>query len=132
MAAHCLQLVDEEFACDQYQRAKKELAGSFLGFGYAREWPHSYLGPADVDSGPVILGISPASSGLGFMGAAAFNDTDYCRELLTSLRFGGFPLETEGRLQFCASNQVGDAVLMYAAVMGPVWDKVQPREKAPP
>ena len=129
MAAHCLQLVDEEFACDQYQRAKKELGGSFWGFGYAREWPHSYLGPPDVDSGPVILGISPASSGLGFMGAAAFNDTDYCRQLLTSLRFGGFPVETNGRLQFCASNQVGDAVVLYGAVVGPLWEKAKAMEE---
>jgi hypothetical protein len=132
MAAHCLQLVDEEFARDQYERAKKELARSVLGFGYAREWPLSYKGPPDVDSGPVIAGISTASSGLAFMGASAFDDTDYFRRLLASLGFAGFPLETDGRLQFCASNQVGDAVVLYAAVLGPLWDKARLlEEKAP-
>ncbi len=125
MAAHCLQLVDEEFAQDQYQRAKKELARSVLGFGYAREWPPSYIGPADVDSGPVVAGISTASSGLAFMGASAFGDTDYLQRLLTSLRFAGFPVETDGRLMFCASNQVGDAVVLYAAVLGPLWEKAR-------
>ena len=127
MAAHCLQVVDEDFARDQYQRARKELARSVLGFGYAREWPVSYKGPVDVDSGPVIpiLGISPGSSGLALLGASAFGDIDYFQKLLTSLRFVGFPLETDGRLQFCASNQVGDAVLLYAMVVGPLWEKAR-------
>jgi len=130
MAAHCLKLVDEEFARDQYQRAKKELGRSLLGFGYAREWPESYKGPIDVDSGPVIpgLGISPGSSGLALLGASAFHDTEFLRGLLTSLRFAGFPLERDGRLRFCASNQVGDAVVLYAMVFGPLWDKAQALE----
>jgi hypothetical protein len=132
MAAHCLQLVDEEFAQDQYDRAKKELARSVLGFGYAREWPPSYTGPADVDSGPVIAGISTASSGLAFMGASTFGDTDYLQRLLTSLRFAGFPVETDGRLMFCASNQVGDAVVLYAAVLGPLWEKARLLEEKQP
>jgi hypothetical protein len=73
MACHMLQIVDGDFAEDQYRRAKNELARSLLGFGYSREWPayyavyRSYL-PVwlrtrvfdrpyvyeDVDSGPVL------------------------------------------------------------------------------
>jgi len=126
MAAHCLQLADEPFARDQYRRARKELGRSVLGFGYAREWPVSYAGRSDVDSGPVVpvLGISPGASGLAIMGASAFGDTDYFQRLLTSLWFAGFPLEEDGQLRFCASNQVGDAVLLYAMVLGPLWEKV--------
>ncbi len=127
MAAHCLQVADEEFARDQYSRARKELGRSVFGFGYAREWPVSYVGPADVDSGPVVpvLGISPGASGLAIMGATAFGDTDYFQTLLTSLRFAAFPVEEDGRLRFCASNQVGDAVLLYAMVLGPLWEKAR-------
>ena len=83
-----------------------------------------------MDSGPVIPGVdaSAGSSGLAFLGASAFGDTKYLSGLLASLRLGGFPVEKNGTLKFCASNQVGDAVLLYAAVCGPIWDKV---EKAP-
>jgi hypothetical protein len=125
MAAHCLQVADPEFARDQYARARRELGRAVLGFGYAREWPVSYVGPMDVDSGPVVpvLEISPGSSGLAIMGATAFGDTAYFQRLLTSLRFAGFPLKTDGQLRFCASNQVGDAVLLYAMVLGPLWEK---------
>ena len=128
MAAHCLQLVDEGFAKDQYARAKKELGRSVLGFGYAREWPASQPGHADVDSGPVVPGLqlSPASSGLAMVAASAFGDREYLTQLLTSLKFGGLPARTaESGLKFCASNQVGDAVALYAVSLGPLWERVK-------
>lgn len=129
MVAHCLQIVDRPFAEDQYRRARAELAGSFLGFGYAREWPETWKGPVDIDSGPIvpILEISPSASGLALLGASAFGDEAYLSALLTTLNFGGFPMETEGQLRYAASNQVGDAVMLYAMVQGPVWAEVERR-----
>ena len=127
MAAHCLQLIDPEFAADQYRRARKELGRGLLGFGYARECPVSRVGPPDVDSGPVIpwLDASPSASGLAVMGAAAFGDVDYFATLCTTLDFAGFPMERKGRLKYCASNQVGETVLLYAMVLGPAWKKIK-------
>jgi hypothetical protein len=133
MSAHCLQLVDEEFAADQYRRAKKEIGRELLGFGYAQEWPASWVGAEDVDSGPVIpvLGISAGSSGLALLGSRAFGDSEYFRALMTTMDFAAFPTRNQGRLRYCASNQVGDAVLLYAAVFGPLWDKVlRPKTEA--
>jgi hypothetical protein len=127
MVAHCLELVDENFARDQYERARRELGRSLLGFGYAREWPESHVGHLDVDSGAVVplLEASPSSSGLALMGAAAFGDADFHRRLLTSLNLGGYPRESGGRLRYCASNQVGDAVILYSLVLGPLWEKIK-------
>ncbi|MFH0878877.1 MAG: hypothetical protein V2A34_04120 [Lentisphaerota bacterium] len=125
LVAHCLQILDPAFALDQYERAKKELAARVLGFGYAREWPLSWKGLPDVDSGPILpFGISAGSSGMAVLGAAAFNDREYLKQLLASLRFGGFPVARGGKLRFAASNQVGDAVLLYALVQGPLWKEV--------
>ncbi len=42
MLGHCLKIVDEPFARDQYQRARKELGRVTLGFGYGVEWPASW------------------------------------------------------------------------------------------
>ncbi len=132
MAAHCLQVVDEEFAAAQYEGARRALQRSWLGFSWAREWPPSWKGTPDVDSGPVIplLQISAGSSGMAFLGAASFNDRDYYQGLATTLMFSGLPLEREDELKFCASNQVGDAVLLYSTVLGPLWDEIRKRDSA--
>jgi len=127
MAAHGLQLVDEDFARDQYRRARSELGRTLLGFGWAREWPVSWTGPRDIDSGPVIplLEVSAGSSGLAFLGASAFGDDAFLARLLTTLDFAGFPRTRGGALKYCASNQVGDAVILYGALQGPLWRKIR-------
>jgi hypothetical protein len=127
MVAHCLQLVDPAFARDQYERTRRELGGSTLGFSYAREWPQSWRGPADIDSGPIIpfLHISAGSSGMAFIGASAFGDEPFLAALNATIDFAGFPEWKNGALKYCASNQVGDAALLYAATLGPIWEKVK-------
>ncbi|MFT3768594.1 MAG: hypothetical protein QM820_24370 [Minicystis sp.] len=127
MVSHALRVVDPVFAEDQYRRAKKALAKTILGFGYAREWPAGHRGPADVDSGPIVPGldVSAGSSGLAFVAAASFKDAGYLEELRTTLDFAAFPSEKEGKMGYAASNQVGDAVVLYALSLGPIWDALQ-------
>jgi hypothetical protein len=131
MVTHSLQLLDADFARDQYQRARKELAAVTLGFGYAHEWPQSWPGAEDVDSGPIIpvFDISAGSSGMAFIGASSFGDGKFLGSLAATLDFAGFPSRTGGRLKYCASNQVGDAALLYATTLGPLWEKVAGRRK---
>ncbi|MBK8267869.1 MAG: hypothetical protein IPK83_06015 [Planctomycetes bacterium] len=127
MVAHALQLVDENLARDQYRRAHNELSRSLLGFGYTSEWPRSWVGPSDVDSGPQIpiLEISAGSSGMSMIAASAFDDTTYLSELMTTLDFAAFPKEESGGLRYCASNELGDAVVLYSTVLGPLWERVK-------
>jgi len=131
MTTHNLMLIDLKFAKEQYQLAKKELARNVLGFGFAGEWPDSWRGQADVDSGPVIpfVDVSAGSSGLAFVAAKAFRDNTYLRSLLKTLNFAAFPYQKGGKLRFMASNQVGDAVMLYALVQGPIWRKVMQGRK---
>jgi len=126
MTAHNLQLLDEDFARDQYQRAREQLVCRALGFTYAREWPPSWPNVMDVDSGPVIpvFDASPGSSGMAFIGAGAFDDRPLLAGLLTSLRFAAFPERDKDGLRYHASNQVGDAVLLYSLVQGPLNEKI--------
>jgi hypothetical protein len=125
MVAHCLQILDADFARDQYERARRQLGRTTLGFSYAQEWPASWTGPADIDSGPIIpvFNISAGSSGMAFIGASAFSDERFLSSLATTLDFAAFPIRKDGRLKYCGSNQVGDAALLYAATLGPVWQK---------
>jgi hypothetical protein len=126
VSAHALALVDPAFARDQYDRARRVLGAGFLGFGWAREWPRGQRGTHDIDSGPVvpILEASPGSSGLALLGASAFGDDDYLASLITTLDFAAFPVRAGGALRYAASNQVGDAALLYALSFGPLWARV--------
>src|SRR6266404_1644001 len=128
MVVHCLQVVDEPFARDQYQRARKELGRVILGFGYGTEWPASWQGPRDIDSGMVIpiVEVSAGSSGMAFMAASTFHDWDFLQALNTTLNMAAFPSRKNGQLKYCASNQVGDAALLYASVLGPLWERTKP------
>ena len=125
MSAHNLLFVDEDFAQDQYRRARRELGASFLGFGWAREWPREAPGRPDIDSGAIIplLGASPGSSGLALLGASAFGDERWFRALLSSLELAGLPDESTG--SYRASNDVGDAALLYALSFGPLWQRIK-------
>lgn len=128
---HCLQLIDPGFAREQYEISRAKLSRELCGFSYAREWPEGEGNSADVDSGPIVpvLGASAGSSGLAFVGARAFGDESYLAGLLASLRLAGFPQWEDGALRFCASNQVGDAVVLYAITQGPLWEAVGPWKK---
>lgn len=129
MVAHCLQVVDAEYARDQYERGKKLLGHETLGFGYSAEWPKVWQGPQNVDSGVVLPGLdaSPGSTGLAVLGASSFHDDAYRDALLATIDYGALPIEKNGALRYAVSNQVGDAVLLYASVTGPAWDFVQKR-----
>jgi len=131
MVAHILQFLDTDLAQDQYQRARKELGETTMGFSYAHEWPKSWKGQADIDSGPIIpvFNISPGSSGMAFIGASAFGDEKFLSSLVATLDFAAFPSRQSDRLKYCASNQVGDAALLYAATLGPLVEKVNARTK---
>lgn len=127
MVAHNLLVVDEAFARDQYARARRELGASLFGFGWAREWPNGTAARPDVDSGPVVplLDASAGSSGLALLGARAFEDAAFERSLFASLELAGFP--DEGRYR--ASNDVGDAVILYTLSFGPLWRRVREAEE---
>ena len=65
----------------------------------------------------------------GLLGAAAFGDTDLLRDLHRTLDFAAFPRQADGGLKYCASNQVGDAVILYSTVVGPIWNMIrQPKQ----
>ncbi|MCP3102148.1 hypothetical protein LZ198_25085 [Myxococcus sp. K15C18031901] len=123
LAAHMLQLVDADFAREQYQRARAELVGELWGFAWAGEWPRSVAARVDIDSGPTIplVNANAGSSGLALVGAAAFGDEALLEGLVTSLRFAAFPTHDATGLRFAAGNVLADAVLLYSLVQGPLW-----------
>lgn len=128
MAAHMLQLVDPVFAREQYDAAKKALAGAVGPFAYAREWPVGQESAVDVDAGVVVpfLGASTGASGLALVGAAAFRDARYDAGLRRSLALLGVD---DGQRSELTGGAVGQAVLLYAQTLGPLWEAVRRRAR---
>ena len=93
MVSHFLRLADEDFAKDQYRRARDQLGRQAMGFAWSREWQASWKGAMDVDSGPVVpvLEIIPGASGMAFIGASSFGDDGYLSALGATLDFSAFP-----------------------------------------
>jgi hypothetical protein len=130
-----LQVIEPEFAREQYELAKDHLARSAMGFGYSKEWPGLSLAGMDVDSGPVlpILGASASASGLALVGAAAFADESFYRTLRTSLEIGAFPQPNkhDKSLTFLMAGAIGDPVIFYSSVLGPLWKRLTPLDTRP-
>jgi hypothetical protein len=130
MVAHNLILWDEPFARDQYERAKTQLTFETLGFALAREWPIGTANREDIDSGPFIplVNASPGASGMALLGAAAFGDTQLLRHLQRSLNLAAVPLTTaDGGLSYAAAGPMGNAVVLHALTMGPLFNQVRQR-----
>jgi len=127
LAAHMLQLVDPQFAREQYALARASLGHSALGFAWAAEWPAAWQGGMDIDSGPTIplVDANAGSSGLALLGAAAFEDAAYLDGLLSSLRLAAFPVQRGASLRFAAGNSLADAVTLYSLVQGPLWNCIK-------
>ena len=126
LAATNLQLVDPELAQRQYELARQELGSSVLGMGYAREWPESWTGPRDVDSGPIVplIQASPSSSGFALLASAAFDDRRWHRQLVRALGAADTLIAVDPEMAAMADNAVGNAVLLYADSFGPLWAEV--------
>ncbi len=76
--------VDPALAHTWWQRYRRQFLlrrGPFVGF---REWPPGVERAADVDSGPIVLGIGVAASGLGIAAARGVGEEALAKELEAS------------------------------------------------
>jgi hypothetical protein len=89
------------------------------GFGAIREYADGYSGLGDVDSGPVMLGVSVAATGFALAPARAFGrDQAFTRIFRTTELFGA-PTASEGRTRFLTGGPIGNALLLAMLTSGP-------------
>ena len=69
--------------------------------------------------------ITADSLPLALVGARAFGDAAYTKQLVATLDLAAFPAKEGGGLRFAASNAVGDAVMLYALTLGPMWERAR-------
>jgi hypothetical protein len=118
-AAYFLGFVDPALSRDLYRAIQKNQVRSLNHFGAVREYPVGINGGlGDVDSGPVIFGLS--SSGTAFVLAASRMNGDRAvfTETIRTLYLCGFPGGSKDELHFGIAGPLGDA-LLFALLTAP-------------
>lgn len=123
--------VDPAFAAEQYPLFRDRFLDRPLGLGPAvREYPHGTDGPADVDSGPLPLGISLSTTVVALGAAQVHGDTALAAGFASFGELAGLPFDTPGTKRYAAGLvPVGDAFLAWSKTARP-WTTAPPA--APP
>jgi hypothetical protein len=114
LVVYFLSFADRALALDLDAAVARGGIASFLGFGGVREYPAA-AGAAggDIDSGPVVFGVSVAASGFGLAGARMTRDEARFRALFRTAYLFGAPVSRGGGARgFLAGPGLGDAILL--------------------
>ncbi len=92
-----------------------------FGFGAIREYADGYQGAhsGDVDSGPVVLGVSVAATGFALAPARAFGHDDAFVRLYRTTDLFGLPVVDGERRRFSVGGPIGNALLLAFLTSGP-------------
>jgi hypothetical protein len=92
---------------------------SFLGFGAIREYPDGFSGHGDVDSGPVLLGVSVSATGFALAPARATGRQDAFERIYRTAELFGMWTRDGDAGRFASGGPIGDALLLAFLTSGP-------------
>ena len=117
--AYFLTFIDEAFAREQFGALFREF-GTPVPFGAfaIREWPRGVERGGDVDSGPLVFGLSPSGTGFALAGPAFTSDDAQLRAMLTTAEFVGTSVGSAHR-RYLVAPLVGDAITLATRTATP-------------
>jgi hypothetical protein len=92
---------------------------TFLGFGAIREYAEGHQGSGDIDSGPVVLGVSVAATGFALAPARAFGREDDFTRIYRTTDLFGVRVGGGDRTRFAVGGPIGNALLLAFLTSGP-------------
>lgn len=119
--------IDPAVAAAQYAGMERTFATRLLGLLPAvREFPRGVHGEGDMDSGPVILGVSAPASVVGIAAARVTGHPRAAADLRATPEVLGLPLQWGGKRSYAFGQlAVGDAFLAWSSVVRP-WNVPAP------
>ncbi|MEV0391309.1 hypothetical protein [Nonomuraea sp. NPDC050643] len=113
--------IDPVFAAEQYTRFRDRYVVTPLGLGPAvREYPGGMDGPADVDSGPLPLGVSLSATAVTLGAAQAHGDAALAGALANYGELAGLPVGTPWTKRYAFGLlPIGDAFLAWSKTARP-------------
>lgn len=98
---------------DQLDRALLgEGSATLFGFHGIREYAPGHAGHGDIDSGPVLLGVSVSATGFTLSAARRQDDRENFAGLYRTAVLFGVPLHREGRTRFLTGGPLGNAIML--------------------
>jgi hypothetical protein len=92
---------------------------SFFGFSAIREYAGGHEGSGDVDSGPVLLGVSVSATGFTLAPARAFGQAPMFTHVYRTTDLFGLPVGLGDRRRFAIGGPIGNALLLAFLTSGP-------------
>jgi len=113
--------VDPVFAREQYLRFRDRYVVCPLGLGpVVREYPDGMDGPADVDSGPLPLGVSLSATVVTIGAAQVHGDASLAAAMASYGELAGMPVDTPWTKRYAFGLlPVGDAFLAWSKTARP-------------
>lgn len=117
--AYFLTFIDEDFARAQSSALFREFGVELPFGGFAiREWPCDVDRGGDVDSGPLVFGLSPSATGFALAGAAYFSNDERLQQLLVPAEVIGTSIGLTQR-RYLLAPLVGDAIVLATRTATP-------------
>ena len=82
------------------------------GFGGVREYARGHEGGGDIDSGPVLFGVSVSATGFALAGARASGDRGLFTSLYRTAELFGVPVDRGAGRRFATGGPLGNALLL--------------------
>jgi len=92
---------------------------TLLGFGAIREYAGGHHGRGDIDSGPVLLGVSVSATGFALAPARAYGHAGAFTRIYRTTELFGLRVDGGGRTRFATGGPIGNALLLALLTSGP-------------
>lgn len=112
LAVWFLSFADAEQSRSLYEAVRVHLRRDLLGFGAVREYPPGIEGRGDIDSGPVVLGVSISATGFALAGSRIHGDAETFEALWATAYLFGAPVDRDGVRSFALGGPLGDAMML--------------------
>jgi len=130
--ARFLPAIDPIWGLDQYRRFRARFVTTVAGLPGVREYPHGQEGNGDVDSGPLLAGVSLSATTVTLGAARAWGDTGLAEPLRFGGEFLGMGITVGDEKRYALGMlPVGDAFLVWSKT-APLWRTRPPDQSFDP
>jgi hypothetical protein len=111
LAAYFAAWADPRFAADLHTALARHLATDTLGFGTVHEYADD-IGAGDIDSGPLLFGLSVSATGFSLGSARAAGDFAHFARVFRTAHLFGAPVQWGGASTFVGGGPLGNAIML--------------------